>query len=201
MINIDELPEGGMGIMLMSQIADDLSYTRPSALQNCLLIAKNYDQLEKIENVKTTFNNVFDQLLDTLSGFNWLRGKGDELDKNSQDFAQISLQVLSDLGELEKILYWFDQLEKLPIPRDVWWKCRLALAEGFTNAVRHAHKDLPLETPIDLEITVSPSRIEIRIWDYGNPFNLVPKNQVSSGDEESPFSHLDLMNDVQSLIN
>jgi anti-sigma regulatory factor (Ser/Thr protein kinase) len=28
------------------------------------------------------------------------------------------------------------------------------VSEAFTNAVRHAHKNLPRETPIELEITV-----------------------------------------------
>ena len=49
---------------------------------------------------------------------------------------------------------------------------QLAVAEGFTNAVRHAHKGLPLETPIKLEVTVFNERLEIKIWDYGQPFDL-----------------------------
>lgn len=51
-------------------------------------------------------------------------------------------------------------------------ECQLALAEGFTNAVRHAHQGQPIDVPIDLEVRVFDDRIEIRIWDRGAPFNL-----------------------------
>jgi serine/threonine-protein kinase RsbW len=47
-----------------------------------------------------------------------------------------------------------EQLAALPIPEAVLHQCILAVSEAFTNAVRHAHKNLPRETPIELEITV-----------------------------------------------
>jgi serine/threonine-protein kinase RsbW len=47
-----------------------------------------------------------------------------------------------------------EQLAALPIPEAVSHQCILAVSEGCTNAVRHAHKNLPRETPIELEITV-----------------------------------------------
>lgn len=47
----------------------------------------------------------------------------------------------------------------------------LALAEGFSNAVRHAHKELPPETLIEIELSIRDKQIEIRIWDRGKPFN------------------------------
>jgi serine/threonine-protein kinase RsbW len=47
----------------------------------------------------------------------------------------------------------------------------LALTEGFTNAVRHAHAKLPPETDINIDVEVEPNRVEIRIWDHGAPFN------------------------------
>ena len=47
-----------------------------------------------------------------------------------------------------------EQLAALPIPEAVSPQCILAVSEALTNAVRHAHKNLPRETPIDLEITV-----------------------------------------------
>ena len=47
-----------------------------------------------------------------------------------------------------------EQLAALPIPEDVSHQCILAVSEALTNAVRHAHKNLPRETPIELEITV-----------------------------------------------
>ncbi|MEG3936651.1 ATP-binding protein [Microcoleus sp. S36b_A3] len=66
-------------------------------------------------------------------------------------------------------------LEYLPIPEAVLQQCKLATIEGFTNAVRHAHKNLPLETPINLEITVFSERLEVKIWDMGEPFDLQAK--------------------------
>ena len=47
-----------------------------------------------------------------------------------------------------------EQLAALPIPEAVFHQCILAVSEAFTNAVPHAHKNLPRETPIELEITV-----------------------------------------------
>jgi len=54
-------------------------------------------------------------------------------------------------------------------------KCILAVSEAFTNAVRHAHKNLPIETPFELEITVFNERLEIKIWDWGEPFDFQAK--------------------------
>ncbi len=88
-------------------------------------------------------------------------------------FRQANLQVCSDLGENDNILSWFEQLHQSPIPKKVWLECELAMAEGFTNAVRHAHKYLPRETPIDIEVTMFSDQMEIRIWDYGQPFDLL----------------------------
>jgi serine/threonine-protein kinase RsbW len=61
------------------------------------------------------------------------------------------------------------------------------VVEGFTNAVRHAHKNLPIETPIELEITVFNERVEIKIWDGGKPFDFKAKLKEELP-EKSPFS-------------
>lgn len=88
---------------------------------------------------------------------------------------KIHLQVNTTLDELDQVLQWFNQLEHLSIPKMLKYQFQLVLAEGFTNAVRHAHKNLPSKTPIDLEVTVFNTRLEIRIWDYGQPFDLEAK--------------------------
>jgi len=49
------------------------------------------------------------------------------------------------------------------------------VSEAFTNAVRHAHKNLPRETLFELEITVFNERLEIKIWDWGEPFDFPAK--------------------------
>lgn len=84
----------------------------------------------------------------------------------------IRTQVNTDLHLLVQVLAWFDQFDTFTLPRSVWLQCRLALAEGFTNAVRHAHRGKPAETPIEIEVTFKDSAIELRIWDCGSGFDL-----------------------------
>lgn len=81
------------------------------------------------------------------------------------------LQVNSDLSGLDQVLSWFAQLHQPPIPTSLWIRCQLALAEAFTNAVRHAHRDQP-GLPVDIEVALFPERLEIRVWDQGPPFDL-----------------------------
>jgi serine/threonine-protein kinase RsbW len=85
------------------------------------------------------------------------------------------IQVPTDLGALAQVLSWFDQFSHPPIPHVVWLQCQLILAEGFTNAVRHAHQGYPSETPIDIEVSMFTDALEIRIWDRGAPFDLESK--------------------------
>jgi serine/threonine-protein kinase RsbW len=99
------------------------------------------------------------------------------------------MQTSTDLQLLGQVLDWFDQFDQPQIPRTVWLQCQLALAEGFTNAVRHAHAGKPPETPIEIEVLLQPNSVELRIWDYGSGFDLEhrldslpePKNQDSGG--------------------
>lgn len=86
--------------------------------------------------------------------------------------AQLSFQVESKLTHLEEVLSNFESLKRQWIPSKVWLQCQLALAEGFTNAVRHAHWDKPSDTPIKIQIDLSSEEIIIRIWDYGKYFQL-----------------------------
>lgn len=95
--------------------------------------------------------------------------------ENSPVPGKAHLQVNSDLKELDPVLSWFTQLHQSPIPTSVWLRCQLALAEGFTNAVRHAHQGKPLDTTIDIEVALFPEHLEIRVWDCGLPFDLEKK--------------------------
>ncbi len=89
----------------------------------------------------------------------------------------MKLEVTSSLDQLTTVEDWFEAWCSLAIARDMAWlaDCRYALclilAEGFTNAVRHAHAQHPPETPIRLEITASPEQVQVDIWDYGAPFD------------------------------
>jgi serine/threonine-protein kinase RsbW len=94
------------------------------------------------------------------------------------------IQVESDLGALAQVLSWFDQFSRFPIPHLAWLECQLMLAEGFTNAVRHAHRDRPGDLPIDIEVTVRADALELRVWDFGDEFDLQQKLDALPSDQD-----------------
>jgi serine/threonine-protein kinase RsbW len=82
------------------------------------------------------------------------------------------MQTETDLHALDAVLEWFGQLDQQILGEATWLQAKIALAEAFTNAVRHAHRNYPRQTPIELEARLSQTRLELRIWDYGLPFDL-----------------------------
>jgi serine/threonine-protein kinase RsbW len=116
-------------------------------------------------------------VLKTLGSW-WKEFKA-QLNKQSQKverpIKQVKIQVFSELNALKDVLEWFEQFNALPVTNELWWQCQTVLAEGFTNAVRHAHDKLPESTPIEIEVTVRSHWFELRIWDYGQPFDLRSK--------------------------
>ena len=97
------------------------------------------------------------------------------LDRNTKKLKvlrSIKIEVSSDLKALNQVLAQFDRIYQDFIPLRDWLQCRLALAEGFTNAVRHAHRDLPPTVPIKIEVLLKETVMEIEIWDYGAAFDL-----------------------------
>ncbi|MDX2254284.1 MAG: ATP-binding protein [Pseudanabaenaceae cyanobacterium bins.39] len=83
-----------------------------------------------------------------------------------------NLQVDSDIYNLAKLQGWFQQFQD-HLPKLTWMQCNLALVEVFTNVVSYAHESLPVNTPIDIEVLIDSAKsiIEMRIWDYGKPFD------------------------------
>jgi len=86
------------------------------------------------------------------------------------------LVVDSRLETLNDIQAWFERWYRSLGPEFKWVHCNsdrlnIAVAEGFTNAVRHAHAHLSLETPIKIEVKLVGDRLKILIWDYGQPFD------------------------------
>lgn len=86
------------------------------------------------------------------------------------------LRVVSQLDGVTQVQNWFSEICRSLDDENSWVsryadRLMLALTEGFTNAVRHAHAELPPETDITIDFTVTNHRAEIRIWDYGEPFN------------------------------
>ena len=91
---------------------------------------------------------------------------------SEQTKNKFHLQVDTKLGHLKDVLQWFEGFISPYLSQKTGWQCEVALAEAFTNAVRHAHQDLPTSTPIDLEVELFSNFLEIRVWDCGKPFDL-----------------------------
>jgi serine/threonine-protein kinase RsbW len=81
------------------------------------------------------------------------------------------LSVNSDLDEIETVLRWFEQLSDPAVPSELWMQAQLALVEGFTNAVRHAHADLDPAPPVQLSVQVNTRSFCLQILDQGPPFD------------------------------
>lgn len=94
-----------------------------------------------------------------------------------QVLKQSQLQIPSDLNCLSQVLAWFEELKLPQIPNLSWLECQTALAEGFTNAVRHAHREHSPndEIGIEVEVTILTTSIELRVWDQGFYFDLEKK--------------------------
>ncbi len=87
---------------------------------------------------------------------------------------QDQLIVQSKLEDLAQVQQWFDRscaASQLPWLESVFDQVNLALAEGFTNAVRHAHANLPTDTPIEIDLLLWQEKLEVQVWDMGAPFD------------------------------
>ncbi len=98
---------------------------------------------------------------------------------------KFSLQVPSDIGVLDQVMSWFDSIQPSNIPIKVWLQSKLAIAEAFTNAVRHAHRNLEGKLVVDMEVSFTDTSLEIRIWDFGPVFDLASKIASLSHDVDS----------------
>ena len=173
--NVDQLPEGGWGIKLMFQLSDHLSYTSTPEQKNCLLIVKNYEEKGLNQSQYLQKSSTLERGIEYFNPMNGLKYQSQQQTLCDTPLQKIYLQVSTDLKELDQVLQWFNQLRHLPISQTIFIQCQLILTEGFTNAVRHAHKGLSWATPIELEIAVFNERLEMKIWDYGQAFNLEAK--------------------------
>jgi serine/threonine-protein kinase RsbW len=83
-----------------------------------------------------------------------------------------TLKVASDWDEMATVIQWFDQFNCTALPNLIWVEGQTALIEGFTNAVRHAHRNLIPPPPVELAATISAKCFQICIWDQGDVFDL-----------------------------
>ena len=194
--SIDQLAEGGRGLKLMWQIADELSYTRTLDGRNCLWLSKSYEVegRDRSQNIKNA--SVLDGLMNFFNTWDWQNKTQQEQELHESYVQHISLEVNTDLNALTRVLEWFEQLKDLSLPNEVWWKFQLALAEGFTNAVRHAHKNLPVETPVQLEILVFNGRWELKVWDCGPYFDFDAKLKETLAADRKPCLDLEVLDDA-----
>ncbi len=99
---------------------------------------------------------------------------------------KIYLKVNTDLTASPEVLSWFEQMNEPSLPdKQIWWQCQTLLIEGFTNIVEHAHKNLPIETPIEMEALRLNEYIEIRIWSQGECFDLEEQLRQTSEFEDN----------------
>lgn len=107
--------------------------------------------------------------------------------QNDKPLKESRLQVETDLNAVPEVLQWFEQFTSPLLPQQFCGECQLALVEGFTNAVRHAHHHLPPTTPIDLELELFPQYLEMRVWDQGQPFDWQAKLDALCQEDIDPL--------------
>jgi serine/threonine-protein kinase RsbW len=83
-----------------------------------------------------------------------------------------SLTVNSDLDLMTAVAEWFEQFNHSPIDPRLWQEGQIALIEGFTNAVRHAHQHLSTTTPVEITAELSAQALQISIWDRGAAYDI-----------------------------
>jgi serine/threonine-protein kinase RsbW len=127
---------------------------------------------------------------------------------NNRLLQQFRLQVNTELINLVEVLQWFERTAQPFLSENYCWQCLVALAEGFTNTVRYAHVHLPATTPIEIEVNLFADVLEIRIVDFGRPFDLkaklkslssVPENPLEKEGDRGLFLMHKLMDDLQYI--
>ncbi len=86
------------------------------------------------------------------------------------------LNVPSELNFLIVVENWLLDSLKVALGDSVDWKIqaprlRLALAEAYSNVVRHAHRDQP-DLPILFRLEIKDRDVALEIWDRGNGYNI-----------------------------
>jgi serine/threonine-protein kinase RsbW len=110
---------------------------------------------------------------------------------DSKQPQPFKLKQPTSIGALAEVLMWFEEVALPFLSEQQFWQCQVALAEGFTNAVRHAHRDLPPQTAIEIEVHIETRYLEIKIWDRGKPFDLQAKLRELNHSEEDPLGKED----------
>jgi serine/threonine-protein kinase RsbW len=144
--------------------------------------------------------NIWGKLKDKLKRSSMLDNELDN-DQLKLPYKQ-GIQVSTNLNALSQVLAWFEQFNHPPIPHSIWLECQLALAEAFTNAVRHAHAHKAPDTPIDIEVTIDRQMIELKVWDYGAGFDLKASSKATAEpDYDEHGRGLQIMQKVADVLS
>ena len=105
------------------------------------------------------------------------------------------IRVNSDIYALAKLQEWFQQFQTF-LPKPTWMQCNLVLVEVFTNVVSYAHEGLAEDTPVDIEISIHETDkfLELRIWDYGEPFDLEAQIELATEEVDKIKDSADIDN-------
>lgn len=109
--NINEIPSRGIGIKLISKIADKLSYTRTSDHGNCLLIVKDFHPGIRLPQPPTR-SGYLKRVLDLLNAFvlGWKKQLTHQLSQTyNQPIKTLHLQLNTDLNSVAQVLCWVEQ--------------------------------------------------------------------------------------------
>ncbi|MCS6960745.1 MAG: ATP-binding protein [Pseudanabaenaceae cyanobacterium SKYGB_i_bin29] len=108
------------------------------------------------------------------------------------------LVVNSNIYELAQVRRWFKQVQELP--QSIYQQVELVLTEAFSNVVYHAHEHLPEETPVEIECQLFDDHVELRVWDYGQPFDLFGKKELLARRHQEIFDVDDMPTGGRGLL-
>lgn len=100
---------------------------------------------------------------------------------------QIFQSDLRFLAQLQRLFEEFCQQHPILVQWDTTqrYRFKLAMVEGFSNTVRHAHQYLPADTEIEIEIalqvTPQAAQLTFRMWDRGAPFDPTQLDEPEPG--------------------
>lgn len=109
---------------------------------------------------------------------------GAQLNAVSQDQPEKKYQLVLEtrIQEIDRVLDFVSSA----VPKSIVWPCQTSMVEAFANVVNHAHQALPAATPVILEIWRFCDRVELRVWDHGQPFDWEKRLQQKLANPPGP---------------
>jgi serine/threonine-protein kinase RsbW len=78
----------------------------------------------------------------------------------------------SRLDAVSDLLDWMERWHPPAMPEALWAQAQTGLVEGFTNAVRHAHRPFDSPPPVRVRLRWDRDGLLIEVEDAGAPFEL-----------------------------